>query len=390
MRRACLFLVLAILSGCVRHYIRPQFDPEEAQFRGIASALLEHDEVNVLFVHGMCTHTVSEWIDRDWEPEIKRTLAAELQSQTEKAAIKGDSPPARLIERSYQIGNKKLNAKFLLWSDITTPIKQNSVKYDDPPPAGEFRWRRAWLNAKLKKQLVNDCLSDPMIYAGAAGDVIKSQIEQRICEAFSLGYDSASRTCTEGGNPSRLPPTSFVVTESLSSKLIMDAVTQLVNGTTTARAFHEAIAEVPQIFMLANQLPLLGLADPQSSKKALQDKSGDGSATADEELTEFIDAIRKSRTVKRGSVPLDGESTFALIAFTDPNDLLSYRLRPRQDANVINVIASNAGTLLGFVAAMPTTAHQGYSKNPRVMKLVLCGHQATDDCEAVRQRASVN
>lgn len=388
LRRACLFLALAVLSGCVRHYIRPQFDPEGAQLLGIANALLDKDEVNVLFVHGMCTHTENQWIDREWETEIKRTLAAQLQSRTEKAAIAGDLPSARLVDRNYQIAGKKLNAKFLLWSEITTPIKQNSVVYDDPPPDGEFRWRRAWLNGALKKNLVNDCLSDPMIYAGAAGEVLKAQIEQRICEAFSLGYDSAGRTCTDDGNPSPLPPTSFIVTESLGSKLVMDAVVRLVDGAAARSPLREAIAQVPQIFMLANQLPLLGLADPQSSKKAMRESTGKGSATQDEELSEFIEAIRKSRTTRSESASLDADRAFTIVAFTDPNDLLSYRFRPREDANVINVIASNAGTLLGFIAAMPTTAHQGYSANSRVMRLVLCGRQDTDACETLRKRAS--
>jgi hypothetical protein len=56
-----------------------------------------------------------------------------------------------------------------------------------------------------------------------------------------------------------------------------------------------------------------------------------------------------------------------IVAFTDPNDLLSYRLTPEAVGNdgvqMANVIVSNAPTYLGFLER-PDTAHCGYAGNP--------------------------
>ena len=74
----------------------------------------------------------------------------------------------------------------------------------------------------------------------------------------------------------------------------------------------------------------------------------------------------------------------SVVAFSDPNDLLSYPLarsphRSKQDYPVIDVIASNAPTILGLVE-MPTTAHLGYGNNGAVKKIIACGHPESKRC----------
>ena len=67
-----------------------------------------------------------------------------------------------------------------------------------------------------------------------------------------------------------------------------------------------------------------------------------------------------------------------VVAFTDPNDLLSYRLIPSvldvARARLINVIGSNETTWLGFLER-PDTAHCGYTWNATVIGLIAHGHQ---------------
>jgi hypothetical protein len=66
-----------------------------------------------------------------------------------------------------------------------------------------------------------------------------------------------------------------------------------------------------------------------------------------------------------------------VVAFTDPNDLLSYRLVPEAigtaDVRLINVILSNAPTIGGWVER-PDVAHMGYGDNPWVMRYLVEGH----------------
>jgi hypothetical protein len=69
------------------------------------------------------------------------------------------------------------------------------------------------------------------------------------------------------------------------------------------------------------------------------------------------------------------------VAFTDPNDLLSYELRRENyreaDADphafrTTNVLYPNTPDWFGLFAN-PLPAHTGYSSNPEVLDLVVCG-----------------
>jgi hypothetical protein len=65
-----------------------------------------------------------------------------------------------------------------------------------------------------------------------------------------------------------------------------------------------------------------------------------------------------------------------VIAATDPNDLLSYRLDPAflgrsntEKIRIVNVLVSNADTIAG-VFQNPLAAHQGYETNQSVIGLI--------------------
>jgi hypothetical protein len=65
-----------------------------------------------------------------------------------------------------------------------------------------------------------------------------------------------------------------------------------------------------------------------------------------------------------------------VVAFTDPNDLLSYRLQsfdgvPGQPVQLVNVLVSNAPTYFGYLAN--PALHGDYGSNPNVAKLLLYG-----------------
>lgn len=65
-----------------------------------------------------------------------------------------------------------------------------------------------------------------------------------------------------------------------------------------------------------------------------------------------------------------------LVAFTDPNDLLSYTLRPFASASgrleVVDVLVSNSDTWFGYVEH-PMPAHKGYLETDAVLELVANG-----------------
>jgi hypothetical protein len=74
----------------------------------------------------------------------------------------------------------------------------------------------------------------------------------------------------------------------------------------------------------------------------------------------------------------------ALVAFTDPNDLLSYRLLPSRYAvpgiDVADVLVSNDWTYLGLLE-LPNTAHTDYRLNQDVTRLIACGSIGSKLCK---------
>jgi len=73
-----------------------------------------------------------------------------------------------------------------------------------------------------------------------------------------------------------------------------------------------------------------------------------------------------------------------VVAFNDPNDLLSYILAPAKQSGsyaVVDVVVSNAPTYFGLLE-MPDKAHGGYPGNKKVQELMAKGHSSSgaDTC----------
>ncbi len=72
------------------------------------------------------------------------------------------------------------------------------------------------------------------------------------------------------------------------------------------------------------------------------------------------------------------------MAFSDPNDILSWRLEPRNlklprpdwgEVAVTNVFLSNNEFSVPSLFSDPVNAHTGYFVNPIVMDMLICGMQ---------------
>lgn len=69
-----------------------------------------------------------------------------------------------------------------------------------------------------------------------------------------------------------------------------------------------------------------------------------------------------------------GAPPLTVVAFVDPNDLLSFRLVPRSShARVINFVVSNANTYGGYFET-PDVAHCDYPHNGYVMHAIVFGY----------------
>lgn len=383
-RLLSVLLCASVVSGCLRPYSKSVIDPSGATFPGITSnwTATSGKEVRVLFVHGICTHTEDQWISGGWDVVIPRYFKGSTVTGRDLRSV----GPVQIVSREYLIGNNTLSARYLIWSPLTQTDKAK-LNFDNPPDypgaGGQFTWKRATLNSELKSSLLNDCLSDAVIYAGYRGAEIQSALQNALCSA--LDGTTANNSCEFPINSGHGSRKIVIVTESLGSRMVFDAITALKieaerKSDKSLAAFDEAVAPITQIFMLANQLPILALARPALTSA---ETPSDAKSSPTPSMATALSVLSKARARHHSRQQAEGQSaTFEnpvrLVAFTDPNDLLSYRIPPDDSAilgsgaSVINVLTSNDGAILGYVEN-PLTAHESYDKNPDALGLLFGG-----------------
>jgi len=364
---ACGLAALFLLAGCSTPYHPPQFLEPGASFPGLINFVAEADkksgkkEADVLLVHGMCTH------DGTWATDTVAILAAQLAANVNPSTSRSGGGDILIIPATIDTPQGKLLTKSLIWSPLTTPIKQQ-LCYDQTEKspicigAPAFPGKRASLNAKAKDGLLDDCLPDALIYQGQA----RGEIMRRMREAII--------TATEGADP-KTPL--IVISESLGSKILFDTLLEMLLDTRDQRAAQTArrdLGRMAYLIMAANQIPLLQTAEqiPASGEQRTMQ------APPPDSLQVLLQERSKIPKDRRGPA-IDA---LTLIAFTDPNDLLSYTLPPERypGAIVHNVLVSNDRTVLGLFEN-PAKAHLDYLSNPDVGSLISCGVPRSQWCK---------
>jgi hypothetical protein len=145
---------------------------------------------------------------------------------------------------------------------------------------------------------------------------------------------------------------------------------------TNSQGMTSAMTSLTNFFMLANQIPLVGLANATSPGNLQRNRS----------LEDFIASATEMR--------LATAKPLTIVAFGDPNDLLSFRLIPKSDrARIVNFVVSNADTYVGY-AERPDEAHCNYVRNAYVMHAIVFGYSggapqrgAIDESESCLQGA---
>jgi hypothetical protein len=149
-----------------------------------------------------------------------------------------------------------------------------------------------------------------------------------------------------------------------------------VQARTNSQGMTSAMTSLTNFFMLANQIPLVGLANDPLGVDLRRNRS----------LEEFIASATEMR--------LATAKPLTIVAFLDPNDLLSFRLIPKSGrARIVNFVVSNDDTYVGY-AERPDEAHCNYIRNGYVMHAIVFGYSggtpqrgAVDEPESCLQGA---
>ena len=258
----------------------------------------------------------------------------------------------------------------LSWSEITAKDK-DVLAYDN---SGEQSFRRAEVNNMLKK-FSNDTSPDPIIYLGEKREDILTAFAQSFCWMIKGGWDSlpddvhqlcSSREVTPFYNDSYA-----FVSHSLGSRITIDGLQRIASilGNNQSGAVYAAEANVLKnkempIYMMSNQLPMLQLG------RSLPEVSNQYNAYCKPEGAKYAE-----RMVAKTPI----------IAFSDPNDLLSYAIpydfadkyldsRLCIDVTNVNINVAKIYDVFGLgKLANPLDAHVGYETDDRVIGLIAKG-----------------
>lgn len=355
-------------------------------FTGIKTTLNKSQgKTKVLFVHGVGDHIPG------YTTQFLEKLAMQLNLNARSEKQKNIKLSAPLIP-GKELGNlrithllneetgKELTFYELTWSDITRQEK-SLLAFDN---SGEYDFRRAKINSLLKK-FSNDTGPDPIIYLGQSRDAILAAYGQSFCWMATGDWedlpDSGEHACM-GLNDSAIDHIAHddyaVISHSLGSRIVIDGMQRIAHilanpmkyqdpsrGVVVTEKSIEAFRnkQIP-VFMLSNQLPMLQLG------RELPEVAGQQASYCEPEGTDY-----SHRMVSETSI----------IAFSDPNDLLSYGIPPgysekyldsRLCASITNVNINIAKVMDAFGLsdlANPLEAHVGYDRDDRVVALIANG-----------------
>jgi len=354
--RLLLPLLPLFLSACSTPYHPAVVVRDSTPFPGVASLVAASGDrpVDLILMHGMCTQA-ADWAERSID-RIAGTISE--HAPAEVSLVPGGA--IQVVERTRQVGGGTVRFHALVWWPLTAELKRQ-LAYDNTGTPTDCardqvcKPKRALLNGMVKDRLLNDCLADVLVYEGDSHEAIRDAMVEAVSRIVAANPDGQLA----------------VVAESLGSKMLFDALTSMLesNQPRTQALGRQATRRLALLYMAGNQLPILGLAEQSLFAKAMP---------AQDALQRFLE-LRRRQPSPRG----EGLPQLTVVAFSDPNDLLSYRLLPARyaapDVAVADVLVSNDRTWLGLLEN-PVSAHMGYLANPDVGELIVCGFPRLAGC----------
>jgi hypothetical protein len=390
-----LFLSI-VLSGCasigrgMTEAFMGRFNSEDTRvcqvrgqsFAGIAPGLAKpHGKTKVLMVHGVGDRLPG------YSTELMEKLSNQLKLTAKSSSFK-DIQLMSFSDPEKKLGNlrvtrlqnenksKELWFYELTWSEITRDQK-SILAFDN---SGEFSFRRATVNNMLKT-FTNDTAPDPIIYLGESRELILRSFAQAFCWMGKDSWDDIPGNGRHGCDFTNSLNENFnqdeivFISHSLGSRIVIDGLTRIVsmlerpNQKSILHTIDKTKREALQkkhvhIFLMSNQLPLLQLG------RELPEVTGQKANYCMPNGTNYA-----SRLFSKTSI----------VAFSDPNDLLSYAipqnfteefLDSRLCINVTNININVASVFEAFgmgKIANPIEAHVGYSRDDRVVALIAEG-----------------
>jgi len=301
------------------------------------------------------------------------------------------------ILKIRQLSNEDKSHKLvfyeLTWSEINDERKK-ILAYD---MSGDYAFHRAFVNEKIKR-ITNDFIPDQMLYVGGTRKDILTSFIQAFCWMVAKTWDDLPATENQTCGAAELQPTIVdmkknhyaFISHSLGSRIIIDGLQRISAKLSDKESkrrkllateeFIQAFQELRiPIFMLANQLPMFQVT------REIPEVTGQHNAYCRAEGEHY-----NLRTL----------SDTDIIAFNDPNDILSYTItkefmdryldsRLCIDTTNININVADVTGVFGMDYANPGDAHTGYLTDERVIAMIVNGVGNENTSQIVKERCTI-
>lgn len=368
-----------VASGSVKLH---RCEIEGFEYRGLDYELEAPKVSKVLMIHGVGIHHPG--YSRQLQQNLANNIGLDVISRQPKN-IKLLSPsdhktPIGNLQITYwQSTNGQKNMLFyeLTWSEITTPYKK-IIAFDTTEQYSKFR---VPFN-NMMKEFLDNTLPDPLIYLVDRNNLILDSSEQALCWMLKTNWQdipNGKQAVCEMSTYEEIDGLAnqkvMFITHSLGSKILMDTITNLADNI-SAQDIHLLSSATPvgkaaqklqnkeiTLYMLANQLPILQLDHPLPK------------------VHNQINAYCSPKGKKYGERLFKGVN---IVAFSDPNDILSYAI-PQDFVDeyidsricplVTNVSVNVAPEISAFGVGIvnPVAAHTQYDNNQKVIDLITHG-----------------
>jgi hypothetical protein len=272
--------------------------------------------------------------------------------------------------------------------DICAVPKGNQSDPDHPGRYLEYRWiepgeatelshisRHATLaNRSLKNDLMDWGFGDAVMALGPVQEILTAGIRQLLVKSLeAAGIDSKAAKPEDAG------PEFFFITHSLGSYLSLAALdsdwlgpqipelAEFAISPAETNAANYFSAHTAGFYFLANQVELLELARVSAlAEPPTNPPSGPPTETAKPVSIRHWLLKRQAFLQHRPSLSPEPQ----IVAWSDPDDLLSWDVPDIEGVNVLNYHVRNSGFKIRPFFVWPTGAHGNYAKNSKVLRVI--------------------
>jgi hypothetical protein len=280
------------------------------------------------------------------------------------------------------------------------------ITADDAAKLERIKPRGVLVNRELKAGLVDWGLSDVLMAVGPLGGIMRDGVRQLMAKSAAFDPNAAEADSSDGGGVGKydwkselsrdntLDQEFIGVTHSLGSYLLFNTLNPEFSSTSdedlspsdAARktAEENAIRYIFErsslMYFFANQLEMLEITNlesaPESSESAMKSRGlAPAPMVPTSPAANFRSLVNRWKGYQTNFQavlhPADETSRekVQVVAWSDPSDVITYRVPKIGDVEVVNLYVKNATRWFGLIES-PREAHAGYAKNIDVLRVM--------------------